>query len=432
MTTQVSRFESTMERIGKWVERYIAPPLLALGNQRHFNAIRGGLIRIIPLIIVGSLPLILTNLPFSGLSEAMKPYADPLNKLYTMTFGFIGMLLSLSVGAEMARMYKLEPIMTGVISLVCFLITNAPVDLQNNTMPIGFFSASGMFSALLIAVIVAEVMRFMRDKNLTIKMPPGVPENIAASFSALIPMFVLIVFFWILRVLLGFELTVLLNKIVSPLLVMSDTWYAVLLTGLLLMGLWFVGIHGGSLTIWGALYPFLVANLAENAQAAAAGLPIPHVFTEPFLFTYGIVGGTGMTLPLVLIWWKSRSARLRQVARLELGPGIFNINEPIVFGSPIVLNPLFFIPYVFGSTTLAFVYGYVLIRLGWVTAPYIQVPWTTPLLIQPYLSTGGDWRSVIAQAVIIVITGLIWLPFAKIWERRCIAEESAMNTTEAK
>ncbi len=425
MSAQVSRFETTMEQIGKWVERYIAPPLLALGNQRHFNAIRGGLIRIIPLIIVGSLPLILTNLPFPALSEAMKPYADPLNTLYTMTFGFIGMLLSVSVGAEMARMYKLEPIMTAVISLVCFLITNAPVDLKNGTMSIGFFSASGMFTALVIAVIVAEVMRFMRDKNLTIKMPPGVPENIAASFSALIPMCILIVFFWVLRVLLGFELTVLLNKIVSPLLVMSDTWYAVVISGLLLMGLWFVGIHGGSLTVWGALYPFLVANLAENAQAASAGLPIPHVFTEPFLFTYGIVGGTGMTLPLVLFWWKSRSARLRQVSRLELGPAIFNINEPLVFGSPIVLNPLFFIPYVFGSTTLGFLYGYILIRLGWVTAPYIAVPWTTPLLIQPYLSTGGDWRAVIAQAVIIIITGLIWLPFAKIWERRCIAEESS-------
>jgi len=284
-----------------------------------------------------------------------------------------------------------------------------------------------MFTAIVVAIIVAEVLRFMRDKGLVIKMPAGVPENIGASFSSLFPMLILFAFFWLLRNVIGFNLVDLLNKIVSPLLVLSDTFLGVFLAGLILCLLWFVGIHGGSLTVWGVLYPFLLANIAENAAAVSAGGVPTKAFTEPFVFIYGMPSGVAITMPLILMWWRSKSVRLREVAHVAFGPGIFNINEPVNFGAPLILNPIMFMPFVFGSTLFGMCYGFVLIKLGLVTAPYIQTPWTTPMFFNAYLSTGGDWRTVIAQLVMLIIVSAIWYPFAKTWERRLVEEENVVK-----
>jgi cellobiose PTS system EIIC component len=430
-----SRFEEVMTRVSEVVETRLAPPLLRMGNQRHFVAIRAGLIRIIPIIIVGSIPLILANLPIAALAEAMAPFNSALMSLFAMTFGFMTLVLSISIGAELARMYKLETTIVSIITAICFLITAAPIDLETGTISTANLGASGMFTAFVVAIIVVETMRFMRDRGITIRMPAGVPENIGASFSALIPMFVLFTFFWLLRVVFGFNLVDVLARIVSPLLIASDTFLGVLVAGLVLCLLWFVGIHGGSLTVWGVLYPFMLANIAANAEAVSAGLTPTRAFVEPFIFIYGMPSGVGITMPLIIYWWRSRSVRLREVARVALGPGIFNINEPVNFGAPIILNPLMFVPFVFLTTTFGMLFGFVLIKIGWVTAPYIQTPWTTPMFFNAYLSTGGDWRSVIAQIVLLGIVALVWFPFAKVWERRLVKEEAGLlevdSVTEA-
>lgn len=138
-----------------------------------------------------------------------------------------------------------------------------------------------------------------------------------------------------------------------------------------------------------------------------------------------MVGGVGFTLPLIAIFWKSKSVRLREVTRVELAPGLFNINEPFMFGIPIVLNPILLIPFV-GISVFAGLYGYILTRVGLISTTFVQTPWSIPPLIGPYLSTGGDWRAVVAQVILIVIVGIMWYPFAKIWEKRCIAEETGV------
>lgn len=337
---KVSRFERNMENFGTWVEKYVAPPLVKFGNQRHMAAIRTAYIRIIPFIIVGSVPLILTNLPIPSLANLFAPYADKLNVLYSMTFNFIGLWLAISLGAEMAKMYGLDQNIGSIVTVACSLIVVSPIDLSGNTLDCTGLSVKGMFSIIIVSVIAAEFMKFAHDKNLTIRMPKGVPANIATSFGALIPMSILATFFWAVRVIIGFDLTQFLNIIISPLLVLQDTWFGVLVCVLLLQLLWFVGIHGGSFTVWGVCYPLLITNIAENTAASILGQPLPHVFTEPFVYTWIMIGGVGSTLPLCLIWWKSKSATLREVAHLALPCGIFNINEPIIFGAPIAFNPI--------------------------------------------------------------------------------------------
>lgn len=420
-----SGFTKTLESIGVWVEKYIAPPLVRFGNQRHMAAIRAGLIRIIPLIIVGSIPLIFTSIPFESIAKIFAPVAGALNALNSMTMGFMSLYLAISLGAELAKVYNLEPTTNSLVTVASFLIVAAPIDLENGVIKTGGLGAAGMFSVFIVAIIVAEVMRFCRDRKITIKMPENVPETISASFSSLIPMALLLVFFWIISIVLGFNLNSALNVIISPLLSLTDTWYAILLCCLLLTALWFVGIHGGSFTVWGVLYPFLVSNIAENAAAFASGGVPTRIFTEPFVFNWIMIGGVGQTLPLVLFYWKSKSVRLREVARVELAPGLFNINEPISFGVPVVLNPILLIPFVL-NTIIGGMYGYILTKVGLISTTIVQTPWSIPPFIGPYLSTGGDWRAVVAQAVLLVIVGLVWYPFAKVWEKKCIEEESGM------
>ncbi len=423
---KTNKFEATMDKMSGLIERYIAPPLVAMGNQRHFAAIRAALIRTIPLIIIGSLPLILTSLPVESWANAMAPYAEKLNVLYTMTMNFMVLYLAISLGAELARMYEeLDSTIVSIVTVACYVITVAPVDMETNTLEVTGFSAKGMFTLFVVAIIVVEFMHFAYKHNIIIRLPKSVPSGISQSFASLLPMAILLVFFWVLRVVVGFDLNSLLNMIVSPLLAVSDTWYAAFICALLLQLLWFVGIHGGSFTVWGVMYPFLLTNIAENAEAVAAGSAMPHILTEPFIYSWTMIGGTGMTLSLIVLWLRSKSAHLREVSRLSLIPGIFCVNEPVMFGVPIVLNPLMFVPFVFLTSLLGTMYGYVLTSLGWISPAYVQIPWTTPPLLQPYLSTGGDWRNVVAQAILIVLMVIIWYPFAKVYERRCIAEEQA-------
>lgn len=430
---KTSKFESSLEKFGLKLEKYIAPPLVKLGNQRHFAAIRAALIRTIPLIIVGSLPLILTNLPIEFLANMMKPYADSLNVLFNMSFGFISLFLAISLGAEMAKMYdELEVTTVSIVTVACYLIVVSPINLVEGVIAVEGLSAKGMFAAFIVSVIVTEFMHFALKHNIAIRMPKRVPENISKSFGALVPMAILLCVFWFTRIILNFDLYALINSLISPLLVVADTWYAALICAFLLQALWFVGIHGGSFTVWGVMYPFLLSNIAENATAAAAGKPIPHILTEPFFYTYAMIGGVGLTLPLVFIWWKSKSVTLREVAHISAIPGIFCINEPVMFGAPIVLNPIMLIPFIFGTTVVGTLYGYIITTLGWVSPAIIQIPWTTPPLLQPYLATGGDWRAVIAQLILIIFAFIMWYPFAKMWERRCIEEERETEITESK
>lgn len=336
--------------------------------------------------------------------------------------GFMSLFLSVSIAAELAKSYKLEVATVSVTTLACYLIVVAPIDLATGTLSTGNFGAGGLFSVFLVAIIVAEVMRLCRDHNIGIKMPKEVPENISASFSALIPMAILLVGFWLISIVFGFKINDILTVIISPLLAVSDTWYAVCIAALITCLLWFVGIQGGSFTNQGVLYPFLLANLAANAEAFASGNPMEHIYTEPFVYNWIMIGGVGCTLPLVLFYWNSKSARLREVARLEIAPGLFNINEPIMFGVPIVLNPIMLIPFI-GISLFGGLYGYIITKIGLISSTCVQTPWSIPPLIGPYLSTGGDWRAVVAQIILIILTGMMWYPFAKLWEKKCIEEE---------
>lgn len=426
-----SKFEESMEKVGLFIEEKLAPPLVKFGNQRHMVAIRSALIRTIPMIIVGCIPLLLTSFPAQVVVDFFAPYAVQINTLNSMTFGFISLWLSISLASELSLMYdELDSVMCQIVTVCCYLIVVEPIYLSDGAIGTTGLSAKGMFSLFIIAIVVVEFMHFAFKHNIVIRMPKAVPANIANSFASLVSMGIIVVFFWFVRVIMGFDLTAFINTIISPILSVTDTLYAAIICSLITQILWFVGIHGGSFTIWGPMYPILLTNISENAAAKAAGEALPHILTEPFFYSWHMIGGVGCTLVLCFIWWNSRSKALREVARVSLIPGIFCVNEPVVFGAPIVFNPYLFIPFVFLSSVFGTIYGYVLTSLGIISAAYVQIPWSTPPLIHPLLST-GDWKAVVAQAILIALLFIIWYPFAKLWEKKCVEEEQANETLES-
>jgi PTS system cellobiose-specific IIC component len=197
---------------------------------------------------------------------------------------------------------------------------------------------------------------------------------------------------------------------------------------LLVTMLWSVGINGDN-ALDAIVFPIFLQYLAANVEAASQGQPLPYITAQGFFTTFVNVGGTGATIALALVLWNSREAGYRKVSRLSLPTQIFQINEPIFFGIPIVLNPIFMIPYVLNALLLT-TGTYVLMSLNLIERPFVNVPWTTPPVIGHYLVTGGDWRAAAWGAASIVLAMLVYYPFAKTAERARLKAEATGDARE--
>ena len=175
--------------------------------------------------------------------------------------------------------------------------------------------------------------------------------------------------------------------------------------------------------------PIVLQFLAATVEATTQGIPLPYVTANGFFTTFVNVGGTGATIALALVLWNSKEPGFRKVSRISLPTQIFQINEPIFFGIPIVLNPIFMVPYVLNALMLT-AGSYLLIDLGIIHKPFVNVPWTTPPIIGHYLITGGDWKAAVWGAVSIVLAMLVYYPFAKVAERQRLKAESAGTAHE--
>jgi PTS system cellobiose-specific IIC component len=242
-----------------------------------------------------------------------------------------------------------------------------------------------------------------------------VPSVVYQSFLSLIPLAVLVIGFWLIRFVAGVDINLLVQQAFSPLVFALNTLPGILVYACLVSLLWSVGIHGDN-ALDAIVAPIFLQYLAENVTAMQAGQPLPYVTANGFFTTFVNVGGTGATLALAIILAFSRDEAYRRVGRVSLPTQIFQINEPIFFGLPIVLNPVFMVPYVISALVLT-AGSYLLMAWGLVQRPFINVPWTTPPVIGHYLVTGGDWRAAVWGVVSLVIAVGIYYPFAKAAER---------------
>lgn len=416
-----------MKKLFDFFQEKLMDGFVAVGDNKYMQAIRNGMMMILPFIIVGSLFTIISSFPFKWWTNLIEPYVKYFNVGYDLTFGMIGIIATLSIAYNLAKALKIDAIGTALTALVGFLILQvAPPDLKISTAN---FGASGLFTAIIVALLSAKVIEFFVKKSITIKLPNGVPSYVSDSFTILIPSFILIIGFWLIRVPFNFDINALIAKVISPLVFGLDTLPGVLVLIFFTLLLWICGINGDSI-FGGIYYPVMLGFLAENAKASAAGEEVPHVIADG-LYYFGMwFGGTGGTIGLVLLMLFSKSKTYRSLGKICLPPGIFCINEPLVFGFPIMLNPIIMIPYILTPMILITI-TYFLMSFGIIGKPIVSVPWTTPPIFSGFLVTGGDWRAAVWQAIELVLSVLIYYPFFKIAERVKMKEEKELEQKES-
>ena len=256
-----------------------------------------------------------------------------------------------------------------------------------------------------------------------IRLPKNVPPVVYESFLSLTPLFFLVLIFWLIRFVLGVDINNLVQSAFKPLVFALNTLPGILVYAFLVTLLWSVGINGDN-AMDAIVAPIFLQFLAANVEATTAGQPLPYVTANGFFTTFVNVGGTGATIALALIMWNSKEPGFPEVtiSRISLPTQIFQINEPIFFGFPIVLNPIFMIPYVLNALILT-TGTYVLMYLKVIHKPFVNVPWTTPPIIGHYLVSGGDWKAAVWGAVSILIAMIVYFPFAKAAERQRLKAE---------
>jgi len=290
------------------------------------------------------------------------------------------------------------------------------IDLEEQVIQMDRLGSQGLFTAVLVALVSVRVQKLMTDFNMVVRMPDGVPEAVRESFLSLTPMVTLVGLFWLVRFVFGFDINERVQHAFEPLLFALSTLPGILVYALLVTLLWSMGINGDN-ALDAIVLPFFLQYLAANVEAAAAGQPLPYITANGFFTTFVNVGGTGATIGLALVLFNSRDVGLRKVSRMSLPTQVFQINEPIFYGLPIVLNPVFMVPYVINALILT-TGSYLLMDWGWIRKPFINVPWTTPPVIGHYLATGGDWRAAVWGVASIGIAMVVYYPFARVAEKR--------------
>lgn len=414
-----------MEAFMNFFQNVIVPPLARLGELKHLRAIRNGLAVTIPFIITGSLFLIISSLPIPGWDKIVGGYADKLAVPVNVSFGILAVLATLGIGYNLSKEFEVDPISGALLSLVAFFVTQVT---DKYALDTSNFGSTGLFTAIIVSIIAVECMKFFIKRNIVIRLPEGVPPAVANSFISLLPGAVVIILLWVVRVVLGFDITAFLKMVFSPLVFALNTLPGIFVYMLMVCLLWVVGIHGDNvMSAVGA--PIFLQYITENSKAFLNHQPIPYITAQGFIDFFVNIGGTGATLALVILMIGSKSKLYNSLGKLALPSGIFEINEPITFGFPIVLNPIMMIPYVVTPMILTTV-TYLLMYFNIIGRPVMLLPWTMPPIISHFLITGGDWKAAVWGIISIIISTLVYLPFFKAAERNQL-EEERLGTEEA-
>jgi PTS system cellobiose-specific IIC component len=389
----------------------------ALSENVYLSSIRAGMVSVAPLTIVGGLFMVLVFLPVPGWEARIEPYLKYLQVPVAATFGLVALFACFSVAYAFGKQLKQEAIVSASLATLVFLLIS--IRLEDHSINSDALGSQGLFTAVIIALISVRVQKFFTDRNLVIRLPESVPQVVYDSFLSLVPMIFLVFTFWTIRFVLGFDIVASVQKVFGPLVFALNTLPGILVYAFLVTLLWSVGINGDN-----ALDAFVATAflqfLASNVEARTLGQPLPYITANGFFTTFVNVGGTGATLALALIMLNSREPGFRKVSRLSLPTQIFQINEPIFFGFPIVLNPIFMIPYVLSALSLT-AGTFLLMQWDVIQRPFINVPWTTPPILGHYLVTGGDWRAAIWGVCSLILAMAIYYPFAKAAERQRLA-----------
>ncbi|VEU75977.1 PTS sugar transporter subunit IIC [Mycoplasmopsis columboralis] len=423
-------------------ERMAVPIMGKLAENRYINAIKTGMVSILPILLIGSLILVIWSFPINakdGLyvlilkTEASKKFGYFLMLPYRATYPMMGFFAVIGITRALAKSYKMDEQQSIFASIIVYLISivgpmhKTVGHFQISTAALG---SATVFGGIIISFAVVEIIRLFHKYKIIIRLPKSVPEVVAKPFNALIPMIFTMFLASLIFQVAAFDIHSYAKFVLSPLqsLVAGNNYGGFLIVVLLIMFLWFAGIHGVS--IIGALArPFWTIALDNNsAQKIAESKLLLYakdngaIFVEPFFQWFVWIGGAGATVGLLIAMLVvARSKYLRSITYPSLVPGIFNINEPVIFGYPLVLNPYLFIPSILAPVAMGTL-TFIAMKLNIVALPTNLVGWTLPAPIGAYLAT-LDWKAPILAIINIVLSVLIWAPFAKAYDKKLFNDE---------
>lgn len=429
-----------MNKLVKVIEKYLLPVANVIQSNKYLDAIRVSFIALMPFLIIGSTFLLIASFPIPNYEELLGNIigADNVGKLYyvfDVTYNLMALLIVIMIGVTMSEKLKLghSAMLLPVVSFV--LLVPSSIILEDGTTVGGafalhYFDATSMFVAIIVGITSVVMFDFLDKKKVTIKLPENVPPEVFKSFSALIPAFTILVFWLIVKI--GFEMTSyqtfvdFINTILQkPLLALGNTLTAQIVSEFLISTFWFFGLHGDSI-VSSVMGPVWQVLSAENLTATQAGLEPVNIISQQFRDVFLIAGGTGFTLSFLLaIFVGAKSKTLRSVAKISAPAALFNINEPIIFGLPIVLNPIMAIPFIITPIVLCII-TYFAMKLGFVPPTNgVSIPWTTPIFISGFLTTGLP--GVILQAINLIVAFIIYFPFVKVLDNKYLEEEALVE-----
>lgn len=363
----------------------LLPVANKLASNRYLSILRDAFMLVFPLTMFGSIVVVICNLPF--LNDEMKALLNELlGSGQSATMSIMTVFVTFGIGYYLSKSYDVEGIFGGAISFVSFLIltpffvTSDSGETILSVLSLDRLGAKGMFLGMIVSFIAAEIYSRTSRKGWQIKMPDSVPPAVAKSFAALIPAILTLSIFTAINAIVTVGLNtnlhdVIYNIIQVPLVGLGSSIWATLLAIFFIQFLWFFGLHG-QILVNSVMDPVWNTLMFENLEAYKAGEHLPHIITKPFMevFTVGL-GGSGMTLAVVIIMaFFLRKKQYRDVGRLALGAGIFNVNEPVIFGLPIVLNATILIPWVIAPIIVT-AFNYFVMAIGIVPAPTgVSVP----------------------------------------------------------
>lgn len=419
-----------MEKIASFLENKLLPVANRLSGNKYLAAIRDGLIVTMPLLIFGSLALLIPNFPYidrvisPGIVNSMSSFFEHAS---TIGLNLSALVISFTIAYRLAEHEEIDALYTGVAGLFSFLmlIPFLTSDEFGTSISLTTLGAQGMFLAILVALSVTVIYKW--GSRWEIRMPDSVPSNISSSFSSLIPLSLTLIVFLIIRNLFtltpyGNALDFIYEILQQPLIVLGRNFGSMLAAILAIQLLWFFGLHGGAIV--GSIYdPILLTLTQENNDLITAGQEPVNIINQPFYNSFfASLGGSSsfVALAIALIFFSKRK-EFNDIGKLGIVPSAFNIAEPLLFGLPVVMNPVMFIPLVIGPVVTTPI-AYIATVIGILPIARYTVPWTTPPVLSGFISTGSIMGSVI-QSIQIVIQFIFWLVAIRLLEKQRIKEE---------
>ena len=440
--------KNILNSIANFTERFMSPIAGKIAGNKHLQIIAAAFMSILPLIMVGSFALIISS-PFldyntmdpsnffygffKAWSDFSVGFGSHLNYLFNITLGSQGLWIAIAIAYVTAKRRDLHMLNSIIVVFVSFMIVNS--ELIDWNWSSSYFGGTGLFSSIIVSFVAIDLYTYLTNKKIgLIKFPDSVPEVLSSSISTLVPMALIFILMVIVRSvfndLIGISFPALVMSLGSHMNMAVDSIWGMSLASTLSQIGWWFGIHSSA--ILSVVTPSLEANMLANMNAFAAGTPLsdlPTIVNTTFYYTYVTIGGGGATFGLVFLMLKSRSEQIRTIGKLSVVPAFFGINEPVLFGLPIVLNPIFLIPFLL-THVVNIIIVYYAMSLNLVNKIVMSLSAQTPVGLSNVLGN-LDFRSLILLVITILVDIILYYPFFELFEKEKVEEEEALANQAA-